>query len=529
MTKRHGPLLSLFALSLLCAVNTLAQRGGGGWSTTAGDAQRSAWTRTDAKISAATLQRSGFGFLWKMKLDNQVVQLNSLTQPLILPNIISYKGFKALAYLGGSSDNVYSVDYDLAKMFWSRRLESSSVSTSSSLTCPGGLTAITRATPLVQPLPNAGRGFGPPGGGPPPTGRGGPGGASSNSNPQITNAVYVISSGGLVQVLNPQTGDDLIPPVKLLPANSKVVGSVLIDNVLYAATSDNCGGATNGVWAVDLASDARTITSWWTGGAGVAGSAGLAFSADGTLYITTADGPGGNSIVALESRTLKVKSSFAAATPFTSSPVVFQVNGRDLIAAANSDGRLYLVDASLGGPDHRTPLFKTAQYSSGFQDFKAGALATWEDSTKTRWILAPAAGPIPSATTAAVRNGAVTNGAVVAFKITEQEGKIALHTEWISRDLSSPQPPMILNDVVFAVSSGEYRTTDAQMTAAERAQRSQPAVLYALNAATGLELWNSGKTITSFTRGAGPSGADGQVYVITYDGALYAFGVPLEH
>jgi len=64
---------------------------------------------------------------------------------------------------------------------------------------------------------------------------------------------------------------------------------------------------------------------------------------------------------------------------------------------------------------------------------------------------------------------------------------------------------------------------------AQRVQRSKPAVLYALDAATGKELWSSGATISSFVRGVGPSAGDGQVYVVTYDGTIYAFGIPIEH
>ena len=93
----------------------------------------------------------------------------------------------------------------------------------------------------------------------------------------------------------------------------------------------------------------------------------------------------------------------------------------------------------------------------------------------------------------------------------------------------SPAPPTIVNGVVFAISSGEYRAADAQMTAAQRVQRSKPAVLYALDAATGKELWSSGTTIASFVRGVAPSAGDGQVYVVTFDGTVYAFGIPLEH
>ena len=50
--------------------------------------------------------------------------------------------------------------------------------------------------------------------------------------------------------------------------------------------------------------------------------------------------------------------------------------------------------------------------------------------------------------------------------------------------------------MVFAISSGEFHGAGT-LTAAQRAQRSTPAVLYALDAATGKTLWSSGRTITS--------------------------------
>ena len=98
----------------------------------------------------------------------------------------------------------------------------------------------------------------------------------------------------------------------------------------------------------------------------------------------------------------------------------------------------------------------------------------------------------------------------------------------MSRDLVSPLTPLVINGVVFAVSSGEFRGKDAKMTA-QRAQRSVPAVLYALDGDTGKELWNSGKTITSFVHGGGLSGGAGQIYLGAHDGTLYSFGFPIEH
>jgi len=53
-------------------------------------------------------------------------------------------------------------------------------------------------------------------------------------------------------------------------------------------------------------------------------------------------------------------------------------------------------------------------------------------------------------------------------------------------------------------------------------------VLYALDATTGKDLWNSGDGISSPVRGVSPSGGDGQVYVVTPDGTIYTFGIPVE-
>ena len=51
------------------------------------------------------------------------------------------------------------------------------------------------------------------------------------------------------------------------------------------------------------------------------------------------------------------------------------------------------------------------------------------------------------------------------------------------------------------------------------------ATIYALDARTGKELWSSGDQITSFNHFSGLSVANGRVYIGTYDGTLYCFGV----
>ena len=335
----------------------------------------------------------------------------------------------------------------------------------------------------------------------------------------------------MVHALNPHIGVDLRTPARLVPAGAKVVGSVLVDNTLYAATSDGCGGAPNGVWALDVSGDAQPSAArmWNSGGPTIAGDSGPTLGLNGVVYVATGSGNGqyANAVVALDAKTLQPRDWFTSASPFSTSPVAFNQDGRDLVAAAGRDGRLYVLDGtSLGGADHRTPLARSAVSTAADAP---GAVSTWQDSDGVRSLLVAANGPIAADAKFPAANGRVTNGTIAAFRVTGQAGSTRLEPAWTSRDLTSPGTPIVLNDVVFALSSGAYRTSDPQLSAAQRLQRSTPAVLYALDAKTGKELWNSGRTIAASVQGIGPSGQDGQVYVVAADGTLYAFGIPLEH
>jgi outer membrane protein assembly factor BamB len=500
--------------------------------------------------------------LWKRPLDKSGL---ALTQPVLLPNIISYKGFKALAFLGGGSDTVYSIDYDLNRMFWQTRL-SSAGKPGAAAACAGGSIAVTRAAALSTPAAGrGGRGAAPapppaaaapptPGapGTPPPAGgapAGIPPGAGSPAPPSTGapaaapppapqgrgaggfgggrgagNNVYAVSSTGMVHALNPQTGEDLIPPAKFTGGSARLSGAVFVDSVVYAAVVESCGSVASGVYSINLADNANTVTSWDARGARIAGALGPAFGGDGTLYVATGFSAGdatfANAIVALDPRTLTAKTWFTTTAPFTSSPVVIVQGNRTLVAASNADGSLYVLDAaSLGGADHKSPLvksplIKSPQFSQA-RDFSAGAITTWEDAG-TRWIAAATGGPLAGTAKFAQANGAVTGGAVIAFRLTGDGAAPALEPAWSSRDIARPGAPIVVNGVLFAASNGAMGGGKGR------------SVLYALDAATGKELWNSGSAMSSHVPGVPPSAGDGQVYVVTADGTLYAFGIPLE-
>ena len=268
------------------------------------------------------------------------------------------------------------------------------------------------------------------------------------------------------------------------------------------------------------------MSQWVPSRGSIAGETGPSFAPDGTVYAATDAGE----LVALSTRSLKPIGSYTTGgQPFTSSPVVFPYKGKTLLAAAAKDGLIYLLDgASLGGPDGDKLLFKTEAFSDG-NGFAPTALATWQALDGVRWLLAPSDAAPASGAGFAATNGPVTTGAVAAWRVVDRNGAISLEPGWLSRNLISPLAPVIINGVVFAVSSGEFQPTDASLPAQERVRRSSPAVLYALDGETGKAIWDSGAAIASFVHSGGLSGQAGQLYLETFDETLYAFGFPMEH
>jgi outer membrane protein assembly factor BamB len=540
--EMRNPVLRMLLSSVCLLGVTIAARAQLGrreaeWMTDGADAQRSHWIPADTRISRQSLEKPGFQFLWKLKLDNQAVQLNSLTPVVLIDRYIGYRGFRSLALLAGSSNTIYAIDTDLSRLEWQHRLPLPSPS-AGSVACPGGLTAnaARETSAAYPPLEPVGGGLG--GRSAPARGDAGEPGQGAvtlapalaavarepvrrTSRPRLPGIVYVVAADGALHVLNMSNGEEPGPPVTFLPPGANARGLIVLDDIAYAATG-GCNGASSGIWAVDLAS--KQVSMWEASGGAIAGAAGPAFGPDGTVLATTSAGE----LVALTHKSLGLMGRYTTGgQPFTSSPVVFPYKGKTLAAAATKDGRIHLVDvASLGSPDPQAPLFKTVVYSAG--GFGPGALATWRASDGARWILAAAAGAPAAGSGFSSANGPVTNGAVAAWRVVDRDGAISLEPGWLSRDMIAPLTPMIINGVVFAVSSGEFRS-DSNLPAAERVRKSSAAVLYALDSMTGKAIWDSGRTITSFVHSGGLSGQVGQLYLETFDETLYAFGFPMEH
>ena len=109
------------------------------------------------------MDKGTFQFLWKAKFDNEARQLNSLTQPVLQDLLIGYRGFKTLAFVGGSADRLFSIDTDLARPYWTTHLTYAAATGGpppSSWECPGGLIAAPSRRTALAPSTFGGGGFG---------------------------------------------------------------------------------------------------------------------------------------------------------------------------------------------------------------------------------------------------------------------------------------------------------------------------------------------------------------------------------
>jgi outer membrane protein assembly factor BamB len=508
-------LTASIALPLACAfvwaavARAQGGRGAADWMTAGGDAQRSSWVRTDPKISVNSVEKPGFQVAWKIKLNSEP------SVAVTLDRYIGYRGFRSLALAGSRTGEITAFDTDLGRIEWKKSLAAGATPRNAGAPCSGGMTAnVARATGAGFPAMPGGRGGGGRGnaaksavGAPdegavtiaeiaaraaaaPPPGARGPvpvaaaPGAAYNPFAARASFLNAISSDGMFHSMYISNGEEPAPPVAFLPANANAHGLIVLDNVAYASTSGSCGGAPNGVWALDIAS--REVAHWTPDAGDVAGPAGPAFGPDETVYAATT----GGELVALEPKTLHVKAAYhSGSQAFVSSPVVFEYNSESnkatMIAAPTADGRLHLVDVS--------SLAAASLTGAAFPAVVSGALVSWQDAAGARWLAAP------------------SNNSIAAWKVTGERAAPVLQPGWTSREIASPLAPIVVNGVVFAVSS------------------SSPAVLYALDGATGKELWNSGKALSAAVRNGGLSSIGSQVYLGASDGTFYAFGFPIEH
>jgi outer membrane protein assembly factor BamB len=486
------------------------------WLTYNGDPARTGWARGESELTRDNV--SHLKLLWKTRLENTPRELTALTAPVVLAGQYTPQGAMDVVIVGGSSDNLFALDSDTGKVIWGRHFT-------------------TDQKPKQQPdwlCPNA-----------------------LNDTPVIdaaTRTVYVIAADGMLHTVQAINGEELRPAQQFVPPFSKNWSLNLVNGILYTSISQGCNAAKSGIATLNVKAHEKTPHFFQAApaGAGIWGRGGVAVdSATGVAYGATGDGAWdpakdrySDSVVAVDA-TGKVVDYFTPANYAwitrkdldmgNISPVLFSFGGKKLLVTGGKEGLLYLLDtASLGGADHRTPLYKTPLLCNENQQFQGrgiwGALGAAADSDGTTWLYAPVWGsPAPNAPKFPVTHGDAADGSIMAFKLTNTAGTISLAPAWISRDLAVPEPPVIANGVVFALSTGENVTqvdnAGNLLSSAQRSTTNGHAVLYAFDAHTGAELFSSGDTIPGWAHFSGLAIANGHIYAVTHDSTVYAFGL----
>jgi len=523
----HRRLATAITVCLSCATAWVAFPGAqtrkADWLTDGFDARRTAWQQNETILTTANVK--DMKLLWKVKLEVQTRQMHALFPALIVGSAATSAGPKEIAVVAGVSDVVYGIDVERGAILWKRQFDSTYKEPppqpggrGGSVLCPGGLTA----TPVIAPAGTPGKYI-----------------------------VYAVSWDGRLRKLDIATGEEIEPPDLFVPPNGKPYGLNLVNGVIYTATAQGCGGNPNNFYAFDLAT--KKVGNWAPGSGGMWPRSGPSVGKDGTVYAGSGDGDYhpeqqiyGQAMIGVkqnpQTKALELKDWYAPANAewmrkrdldFNVTGPIFDYKGREYLVQSSKECRLWLLEtAMLGGEDHRTPVYRTPLVCNEEVNFTMGvwgALATWQDSAGTRWILTPFWGPKHPDFKVPIEHGQVVYGAVAAFKMEDRAGKPQLVPAWFSRDMYMADPPVVANGIVFGYGSGESTTQrwpePGHVGGAQgRIQESTHAVLYALDGQTGKELWSSGDQIASWNHFSGLSVANGRVYIATFDGMLYCCG-----
>jgi outer membrane protein assembly factor BamB len=513
--------LSVWCFLVVALVGLRAALGQSGpeWTTGSGDPARDAWQRGESKITPRSAK--DLRLLWKVKVPTKTMGMLSFREPLIVNGIKTAEGVRTLAIVAGAANDVYAIDADSGKIAWQKKLKWASEmpqepGEGEGFICTNALSA----TPVVSP-----------------------------ANAPVRH-LYVLASDGYLHIMDLTSGEESDPPIRVLSRPyGKPYGLNIVGDVIYTITGQGCGGVNNALYAINLKN--RKVTESSPPQAGLWGVAGAAVGQDGTVYFESGDGPydaaAGKLSTSVEAFTfsddrLTLKDYYSPTNhvwltrrdlDMNVTPVVFPYKGRDVVVCSGKEGRYFVLDSkSLGGADHMTPLFRSDLISNKNVNFQTegtwGSLASWEGKDGTRWVLGPTGGDV--AVTFQKSYGPTPNGGIIALKLTEKNGNPELEPAWMSGDMITAEPPVIVNGVVFVLAGGEFtgQANDAVgglFSAQERIQRSVPAKLYALDGETGKELYSSGDQITSFLHQAGLSVAGNKVIFGTFDGTIYCFGL----
>jgi outer membrane protein assembly factor BamB len=535
------------------------------WTTWGYDQERSAWNRGEKTLDKKNVAK--LKLQWSIKLSTPVtdVVLSTLTSPIIAAGVETPQGAKNVLYLLGADDTLFALDADSGAALWQKSF-------------PNPITAKKNATWLC---PN-----------------------TANATPVVDKArglIFFIPSDGKLRALSLGDGAEKMAPIEMVAPFTRAWSLNLIDDIVYTTSGRACGEVQDprsamasafapivrrnstaaaapagpsvmtdpsAVTAVDVRDLAKPeLTRFYTSGgrpAGPWGRGGLARGPGNTVIFQTSDGlydppagSWGDTIMKLTPKATRVADSFtpenfkyifAHDLAGSASPVVFPFGGKTLVATAQKEGILYLLDANdMGGgqaKNHQQFVYKSPQLgndaAAGTDPSQGvwGAVTTYENPEGKRYLYLPMWGPRSKFAPAFKSDaGESPNGSIMAFQVVSEGDKVSLNPEWISGNMIMPDPPVVANGVVYATQTGGQAMQNPTLpdgsrlnsaTAASSKYRSTPVgniILYAFDAETGKQLYSSKDMIKDWTHFSQPVVALGKVYLVSHDARVYALGV----
>jgi outer membrane protein assembly factor BamB len=212
-----------------------------------------------------------------------------------------------------------------------------------------------------------------------------------------------------------------------------------------------------------------------------------------------------------------------------------------LLIGSSKECRLWLLDRdNFGGGEvakHRATLDTSGLICNDRQQYDAagvwGSLAAYINGRNEAWVYTPFWGPKSVTFNPPLSyKPAPAQGGVSAHTINVVNGKWVLTPKWISEDMNMAEEALVANGLVFTYGSGENteqagvdRAWDQPPATGNRISKSTYATLYVLDVDTGKTLWSSGKEITSWNHFSGITVANGRIYLGTFDGTMWCFGL----
>ncbi len=521
------------------------------WPTWGYDQTRTGWNRGETVLSTKNVGK--LKQIWSTQLAVPVDKyvLSTMTAPVIAAGVSVDGTPHDVMFILGANDTLFALDASTGKQLWAKSFPN-----------PGH--ALKPRTWLCADAPN--------------------------DTPTIDKArglVFFITGDGKLRGVSMSDGSEKLTPTDFVAPFARAWSLNLVDNVIYSTSGRACGEVSDtsspmyaaamsglrrkgegplldasAIQAADVSdlSHPRVIHFYTSGARPAApwGRGGAALGPNGSLILETSDGrydPAAGdfseSILKVAPKATRLMDSYTPTNWLdnlqhdmsgSATPVVFDFAGKTLIAASQKESVLRILDANaLGGANHMTPLWQSPKLGNdektGTDPSRGvwGGIATYETNGK-RYLYLPLYGhPSKDAPVFSTTNGPREDGSIMAFQVVSDAGKISAVPLWTSTNMIMPDPPVVANGVVYALSTGGQAMQNMLHPGEKRMAydvsavlRSTPVanmVLYAYDAETGKQLWSSGKTLPDWVHFSEPVVALGKVFVVTHDAHVVAFGL----